>query len=399
MTDLSWFEDVRYGMFVHFGPYSVAARGEWVMNRERIPVEEYARAYVDQWTAERFDARALARLARDSGMGYVVLTTRHHDGFCLWDSATTDWTAAKRGPRRDLVREFAEAVRAEGLRVGFYFSGADWSNPDYPGAFHRDWPKAWTDESARQRFVAAYRAQLYELMSNYGRIDVLWYDGCIPQPLDGAETNRRVRELQPGILINERNGPPFDFRNSEQTLTAKEGPWEACMTLNGNWGWHAGDRQWKSAADVCRMLVTTAGMGGNLLLNVGPMGDGSLPQQTVEILRQSGAWVVRHREFLPRSGRQPFTWNNSALVSVRGSAIYLHFFNDPGPSFRWAELANRVLAATCLTTGRPLAFSQRDGLVQLDGLHCEDPVATVVRLDVDGEPRPLQEQGTFWIPV
>jgi alpha-L-fucosidase len=398
MPDLSWFENSRYGMFVHFGPYSVAARGEWVMNRERIPVEDYGREYVDRWTAERFDAPALARLARTSGMGYVVLTTRHHDGFCLWDSATTGWTAVKRGPRRDLVREFAEAVRAEGLRVGFYFSGADWSNPDYPGAFHRDWPKEWSDEDARQRFVAAYRAQLVELMTGYGRVDMLWYDGCIPQPLDGAETNRRVRELQPDILINERNGAPFDFRNSEQTLTAKDGPWEACMTLNGNWGWHAGDRQWKSATDVCRMLVTTAGMGGNLLLNVGPKGDGSLPAQTAAILGQAGAWVARHREFLPRSGRQPFAWNNSALISVLGNAVYLHFFNDPGSTFRWCELANRVLAATCITTGEPVAFTQHEGRVLLSGLRCTDPVATVVRLDVEGVPRPLQPQGTFWIP-
>ena len=258
MSNPAWFHEARYGLFIHWGAYSTAARGEWVMNRERIPLEEYTKKYVDPFTAANYDPRQWARVAKDAGMKYMVLTTRHHDGFALWDTKTRDFNAARLGPKRDLVRPFVEAARAEGLKTGSYYSVADWTHPDYPGPFFRDWPREFKDEVSRQRFIKYYRAQLEELFTQYGPIDILWYDGCIPGPLDGAETNARIKKLQPHVLINERNGEPFDFRCSEQSLKAKEGAWEACMTLNENWGWHAGDSNWKSASDMIRMLVTTA---------------------------------------------------------------------------------------------------------------------------------------------
>lgn len=401
MSDLAWFTAARYGLFVHWGPYSVAARGEWVLNRERIPYPEYERLYVDTWRAERFDPRAWAKLAKEAGMGYVVLTTRHHDGFALWDTATTPFNAAKRGPRRDLVRAYAEAVRAEGLRVGFYYSVADWRHPDYPGAYHRDWPgeRDWKDDAARRRFIAYYRAQLDELLTAYGPVDVLWYDGCIPDGLEGGETNRRLRQLQPRMLINERNGEPCDFRVAEQSLNAKAGAWEACLTLNDNWGWHAGDRNWKDAQAVVRALISAAGKGGNLLLNVGPLPDGTVPERSVAVLRDAGAWLARHREFLPDSGRSPFTWNNSSLVTVRGNSVYLHFLCDVGAEFCWAELANRVRDVRLLPGGEQLSWEQHaGGRLLLRGLRRADPLATVVRIDVEGEPRPATPQTSHWIP-
>ena len=156
-----------------------------------------------------------------------------------------------------------------GSRSGSTTPWADWHHSDYPDAYARDWPKTWPDEAARQRFVKFYTAQLEELMSNYGRVDVLWYDGCIPSPTDGKQANEMARRLQPHVLINERNGEPFDYRCSEQSLNAKEGPWEACLTLNDNWGYHAGDTNWKTPRQVINMLVSTARNGGNLLLNVG----------------------------------------------------------------------------------------------------------------------------------
>ena len=150
---VAWFNEARYGMFIHWGAYSVAARGEWVMNRERIPLDEYTHRYVDRFAAERYDPAAWAQLARAAGMGYVVLTARHHDGFALWDTQTRPFNAAKLGPKRDLVRPFVQAVRDAGLRVGLYYSVADWTHPDYPGPFERDWPTGWRDQAARRRFA------------------------------------------------------------------------------------------------------------------------------------------------------------------------------------------------------------------------------------------------------
>ncbi len=387
-------------MFVHWGPYSVAGRGEWALNRECIPFAEYTAQYVANWHAEKFDPRAWARLAKDAGMKYIVLTTRHHDGFCLWDTKTTEFNATRLGPKRDLVRPFAEAARAEGLKVGFYYSVADWHHPAYPGAYNRDWPGKWPDENDRQRFIAFYRAQLEELMTQYGTVDVLWYDGCIPAPMDGRATNERVKQLQPGILINERNGEPFDFHVSEQTLKAKEGAWEACLTLNDHWGYHAGDQHWKSPRDVIAMLITTASKAGNLLLNVGPRGDGTLPAESEQILRAAGEWLKRNGEFLANSTRSPFSWNLCAQLSTKGNTVYVHLFDSPGTEFCLAEIKNKVLSARYVATGQAVEFEQRGERLFLRALPCPlpDPIATSIALEVEGPPEPIRIQETFWIP-
>ncbi len=402
-TKSTWFNEARYGMFIHWGPYSAGGRGEWIMNRERIPAEEYAQKYAEAWRAERYDPAAWARLAREGGMGYVVLTTRHHDGFALWETETTSFHAARMGPRRDLVAEFVEAVRAEGLRVGFYYSVADWTHPDYPDAFARDWPEVWPDEAARRRFVAYYRAQLGELFTRYGKIDLLWYDGCIPAPTDGDEVNAYVRSLQPDVLINNRNGGAWDFHCCEQTV--KPAPpgtnWEACMTLNSNWGYHAGDDSWKSPRDVIQLLTETAAGGGNLLLNVGPRPDGTLQEPCERIIREVGAWLARNGEFLPGSSRSPFAWFTSGRLTVRGSTVYLHLFFSPGREFCLAEIGNRVLSAHWLDRGEPVSYHQRDdGRLIFDNLPVPlpDPLCSVIALEVEGEPRALRQRTTFWIP-
>lgn len=399
---MTWFNQARYGMFIHWGPYSVGARGEWVANRELYSKADYTAEFAEKFTAENYDPRAWARLAKDAGMGYLVLTTRHHDGFCLWDTGTTGFKSTAIGAKRDLVREFAAAVREAGLKVGFYFSFADWFHPDYPGAHQRDWPEGWPDEAARLRFVKFYHTQLEELMTRYGKIDLLWYDGCIPTPTDGAAINARVKELQPGILINNRNGEPFDFHSCEQAI--KPAPvghdWEACMTLNENWGFHAGDHQWKNARAVIRMLTETASNAGNLLLNVGPTADGTIPQPSVEILREAGDWLRRNPGWLAGSARSPFTWNNWGRITVNGSRIYLHLFNSPGARLRLADIGNRVLRAYRLDGGAPVAFTQTDDLVLLDGLPSplRDPIATTIVLEVEGVPQTTRRQTSFWIP-
>ena len=403
-AESGWWNEAKFGMFIHWGPYSVAARGEWVMNRERIPVAEYMRDYGAKWKAERYDPSAWVRLAKDAGMAYMVMTARHHDGFALWDTATTPHSAGRMGPGRDLVRPFAEAVRAGGLRLGLYLSAADWSHRDYPGSSFRDWPGAsdWRDEESRRRFVAYYRAQLRELMTNYGRIDLLWWDGCVPGNIDGTEANEEARRLQPGVLVTERNGEPWDIAISEQAIKARTGTaWEACMTLNGNWGYHAGDHDWKSARDVIEMLVKTGSGGGNLLLNIGPRPDGTVPERSAEILRETGVWLRRHRGVLDElSGPSPFTWNNTVFTGVGADKVFLFFKYGPGHTFCWAELSNRVKSVTCRSSGQPVRFRQDGARLFLEGLPCPqaDPTMTVVEVATEGPPAPLTRQTSFWIP-
>lgn len=399
---LQWFHEARYGMFIHWGAYSVAARGEWVLNRERIPYDEYTRKYVDHFHAENYDPKVWVRLAKDAGMKYMVMTTRHHDGFAMWDTKTTDFNAVKMGPRKDLVLMFVEAARAEGLKAGLYYSVADWSHPDYPDAYCRDWPSEWTDEDGRQRFVRFYQAQLEELMTNYGRIDLLWYDGCIPAPTDGDAVNAMVKQLQPHILTNERNDGLWDFHCCEQAIRpAKEGQaWEACMTLNENWAYHAGDQQYKSAKQVISLLTETASKAGNLLLNVGPKADGSIPEEAERILTDAGDWLRRNGEFLPFSSRSPFSWNNSGRLTVKGSKIYLHLFHSPGEVFCLAEIKNKVKAAYYMDSKCAVAFDQREDRLFLRELPVPlpDRIATTIVLEVEGEPEAIRPQTSFWIP-
>ena len=390
---LDWFHQARFGMFVHWGPYAVGGRGEWIMNRECIPFAEYRDRYAAVWRAEHYDPREWARLARRAGMQYIVLTARHHDGFCLWDTKTTDWCATRLGPGRDLVAPFVEAVRNEGLRVGLYYSGADWHHPDYPDAYARDWPDNWPDQAAHERFIAHCRAQITELLTRYGRIDMLWYDGCEPRPFADPSFNEYVYTLQPDILLNERNGAPCDFTNSEQRIVAKAGAWEACMTLNDNWGYFASEAGQKPPEAVTRMLIMCAKDGGNLLLNVGPKPDGTIPVASVTTLTQVGTWLKANGEWLYGSSRSPFSWcEANCWLSTKGSRVYVHLLKEFGEELCIAEIGNPVLAAHWLHSGEPVAFEQRGARLFLRGLPSPltDPLGMVIAVDVEGDPKPFR---------
>ncbi len=391
-------------MFIHWGAYSVSGRGEWVANRECISFDDYCRQYASNFDAKAYDPDAWAALAKEAGMGYAVLTARHHDGFALWPTRTSEFHAGNIGPKRDLVGSYVEAFRRAGLRVGLYYSPADWFHPDYPGAYFRDWPqtKDWKSKEARLRMIAYYREQLRELMTWYGPIDYLWYDGCLPEDLRSREVNEEMLRLQPELLINERNGEPFHVKICEQTIRAPEStvPWEACMTLNENWGYHAGDQNWKSERQVIRMLTETAAKAGNLLLNIGPRGDGSIPEETSRILRASGEWLRRNDSSIRNTSRSPFTWFNWGRVTTQGNRVFLHIWNTTGSELCFAEIRNRVHSAAYLDDGTPVAFEQNEKRLLLKGLTSplNDPIATVIVLEVEGEPEALTAQTTFWIP-
>lgn len=399
----AWFDESRYGVFIHYGAYSVAARGEWVRNRERLSEEEYSERYARNFKAERLDCADWARKFRKWGFGYAVLTARHHDGYAMWDSKVNPFNCVKVGGAPDVVGQYVEAMRAGGLKVGLYYSPANWAHPDYPGPFFRDWPGTgdWKGEDARRRFVAYYRAELAELLANYGPIDYLWFDGCIPENIDGDETMEWLRRDYPAMLVNNRLGKGYDVKVCEQCVNPPKDPaqrWEACMTLNGNWGWHAGDAMWKRPAEVIDLLGRCAASGGNLLLNVGPKADGTIPDESERILGEVGEWLAANRRAFSLSERHPFSWNNTAApVTARGSSVFLTFLRDPKGSFRWAELANRCLAAKWVDDGSPVEFEQRDGILLLKGLSWRAP-GRVVELSVEGRPETLCPQTTFWIP-
>ena len=284
---MKWWHEARFGMFIHWGLYSLIGRHEWVMENEGIPVSEYA-PLAKKFKPKPFPARDWAKLARETGMKYMVMTTKHHEGFCQFDTKTTDYCAPKQGPGRDLVREYVDAARAEGMRVGFYYSLMDWHHPD--GA------RCATDEDARKRFVEYIHTHVRELMSNYGKIDVLWYDVAWPLDKDGWESermNKMVFELQPDIIVNNRNRLPGDFSTPEQHITAEKGEraWESCMTLNDSWGYQRADDDWKSPRRIVQNLIECSRDTGNYLLNIGPRGDGVVPEESVRVLTQVGDWV------------------------------------------------------------------------------------------------------------
>lgn len=380
-----WWQDARFGMFIHWGLYSVLGRGEWAMSREAIPWEEY-RPLADRFTAARFDPAEWCRVAKAADMHYMVLTTKHHEGFSLWDSPANPFNSMRSAARRDLVGEYVEAVRSAGLKVGLYYSLGDWHHPD--------WAAAWQgDLAARRRFVDYTHTLVHELLSRYGHIDILWYDlpQCFtPDEWRMVELNWMARSLQPHLLINNRGYTTEDFATPEQhaSASAKGRRWESCMTLNGHWGFCPTDRAWKSPAAVAGTLANCASGGGNLLLNVGPDAEGVIPAESVRILEQVGAWLRRHDEAVRGTDRHDLMWYLFGPVSVRGNSMYCFLGQYYGDRLVVGGLTRRVLGATCVSTGRKLYVEQRGRQTIITGLGDTppDPVLPVVRLDLDGPP-------------
>ncbi len=382
---LDWFRDARFGMFIHWGLYSAMGRGEWAMSRERIPWPDYE-PLLDQFTCEQYDPKAWAALARDAGMKYAVLTAKHHEGFCLWDSTLCDFNATRSAAKRDVLAEYVTAFREAGLKVGLYYSLGDWRHPG--------WAQGWTDPAAREDFMAYTHGLVEELLTGYGTIDMLWYDlpqTYTPEQWRSVDLNHRARQLQPNILINNRAMTTEDFATPEQKIAASEPGrmWESCMTLNDHWGYCHTDDRFKSPRDVALNLAQVASGAGNLLLNVGPRADGSIPQTSVDILRTVGQWVDRHREALTPVDPNPLSWYLFGPTTVRGRHLYLFIKNWYGTALTVGGLLNTVQNATLLSTQTSIEFDQQGPQVFLKGLPetSPDPVLSVIRLDLDGPPR------------
>ncbi|MEU4328418.1 alpha-L-fucosidase [Nonomuraea dietziae] len=358
---MTWFTNDRFGMFVHWGLYSLAARHEWVKTRERMTDEEY-RPYFDHFDPDRYDPAAWARTAKAAGMRYVVLTTKHHDGFCLWDSDLTDYKVTNTPYGRDLVEPFVEACRAEGLKVGFYHSLIDWHHPAFPvDGTHpqRDSQPVPAGDIARYRRYL--HGQVRELLTRYGTIDYLffdfsystrteWWGGKGPEDWGSKELLATVRELQPGILVNDRLGIPGDFVTPEQYQPS--GPlaelWEACQTLNGSWGYDRDNLDYKSADLLIRMLVDGVSKGGNLLLNVGPNGRGEIDPHAAAVLAEIGSWMDLHERAIRGCGPSEFTAPSDCRLTQNGDRLYLHLFSWPLRHVHLPGLAGKVRYAQLL---------------------------------------------------
>lgn len=384
---MQWWHAAKFGMFIHWGLYSTLGRHEWVMENEGIPVSEYE-AYADQFKPKPNAARDWARLAKRAGMKYMVMTTKHHEGFCNFDSKLTDYCATKRGPGRDLVREYVDAARAEGLRFGFYYSLMDWHHPD--GAL------CMKDDAARRRFVDYIHGQVRELMTNYGKVDILWYDVAWPLDAKGwesVEMNKMVRQLQPDIIINNRSKIPEDFDTPEQRIEASQNrPWESCMTLNDSWGYHASDKNWKSPTTVIRNLVTCARDGGNYLLNIGPTADGSIPLESSQVLTTVGDWMSKHGETIYQSDNCQPRRGNYVTFTRKGNTLFAHVYYWPGSTVVIGNLLNKVKSARMHGSNQPVRFVQDDFRLRLIDLPRKAPeLVTTFALELDGEARQNHE--------
>lgn len=360
----AWFDQARFGLFMHWGLYSLLGKGEWAMYAEKIPVEKYSKLAA-RFAPARFDADTWAGHAVDAGMRYAVLTTRHHDGFCLWDSQVSDFTSVKTAARRDFVAAYVKGMRKAGLRVGLYYSLLDWRFPAY-------WAGPVKDPDGWKRFIDYIHAQVRELCVNYGKIDVLWFDGCWPYDPPSwrsEELLAMIRKLQPGILINDRTGLAGDFDTPENAILPSGRMWESCQITQSAWGYHK-DEKVVSLWDVLNKLCTCASKGGNLLLNVGPKADGTFPKPCVALLQQVGRWMKDHGDGIYGSVpvMEPY---NYQLVTRSRDTLYVHF--RWGAGLHWPSwgpywlygVKRRVTDAWIPATGEKIPFEWKKGKVSI----------------------------------
>jgi alpha-L-fucosidase len=422
---VEWWRDARFGMFIHWGLYSTlqgewngtTGHAEWIRTTAQIPLEEYDKLQAE-FNPVNYDADAWCRMAKAAGMKYVVITSKHHDGFCLWPSETTEFDVAGGPSGRDLLAELAEACRRHGLKLGWYHSIMDWHHPDYLPR------RGWETERSREgadfdRYVEYLHAQVTELLSNYGPIDVMWFDGEWENTWTseyGRELYALCLELQPQVLVNNRvdkgragmagldKGPGFvgDFGTPEQEVPAGGLPgvdWETCMTMNRYWGWNRADTEWKSTGELIHTLVDVASKGGNFLLNIGPKPDGSFPVEAQDRLAGMGEWMDAFGESIYDTQASPFpaafewgraTVRSDADADADETTLYLHVFDWPRtPQLIVPQLDGEILSAELLGTPSkyPLGWQKIEGGTQffLPKL-IPHPLANVVKVRFKGQP-------------
>jgi alpha-L-fucosidase len=416
---MKWWRDARFGMFIHWGIYAVPAGewqdkksyAEWFLEETHMPVSQYA-GFAKQFNPVDFDAKQWVRIAKDAGMKYLVITSKHHDGFCMWPSKLTDWCISSTPfgrSGRDPLRELADACQEGGIHFGLYYSIMDWHHSDW--ATRRAWNDVATGKPDMDRYTAYLKGQLKELITNYHPA-VLWFDGEWESPWTherGVDVYNYLRTLDPNLIINNRvdtarNGmagmstDPHavdDFGTPEQEIPANGlGPgidWETCMTLNDHWGYNKYDKNWKSAKTIVRNLVDIASKGGNYLLNVGPTAEGVIAPGNVDRLEEAGRWMKVNGEAIYGASAAPFVkmpaWGR---YTQKPGTLYLNVFDWPKDRKISVPITNKVNRAYLLSApDQTLPARAQGDAVQLEvsGL-APDPIATVIALEIDGQPKP-----------
>ncbi|MDO9465233.1 MAG: alpha-L-fucosidase [bacterium] len=380
-----WFVHDRFGLFIHWGIYSVAARHEWVKNYEKITDEKYQK-YFDHFDPDLYDPGAWAKAAKDAGMKYAVLTTKHHDGFCLWDSKLTDYKATNTLAGRDLLKPFVEAFRKQGIKIGFYHSLIDWHHPEFPvDSRHpqRDDEefKKRTKERDIKKYAEYLHGQVRELLTEFGKIDILFFDFSYPEyhgmkgkgkeDWQSEKLIKMIRELMPDIVINNRTEISQDFYTPEQFqprgwvhVNGKPVVWEACQTFSGSWGYHRDEKTWKSVDMLVKMLIDGVSKGGNLLLNVGPTARGEFDYRALERLSGMGDWMRYHSRAIYGCTQSPddficpqdcrFTYNPQT------KRLYLHIFSWPFKQIHLDGMADKIEYAQLLNDGSEIKMERHD---------------------------------------
>lgn len=415
---MEWFREARFGMFIHWGVYSVPAGewkgkpykgiAEWIQNHAKIPVAEYE-PLKDQFNPVKYDPEAWVKLAKDAGMKYIVITSKHHDGFGLWDSKQTEWDIASTPYKKDLLKPLAEACRKHGLKFCLYHSIMDWHHPDWgtkkPWRGNADNPSPDMDA-----YTAYMKAQLKELLTEYGDIGILWFDGEWEDAWTherGKDLDDYVRSLQPNIIVNNRvdkgrrgmegmskdNKFRGDYGTPEQQIPAGGLPgvdWESCMTMNDTWGYSNLDHDWKSSEKLIRNLVDIASKGGNYLLNVGPTGEGEIPAPSIDRLEVIADWMKVNAESIHGTQANPFKstpWGRCTMKWVDGDVrLYLHIFDWPKDGkLELTHLGNKIVKASLLA--KPDAAVKVDGTTLTLPGEAPDPINSVVAIDIKGGPK------------
>jgi alpha-L-fucosidase len=396
---LAWWREARFGMFIHWGPISLKGTEIGWSRWAEVPIEEYDQLY-KRFNPTLFDADAWARTAKQAGMKYLVITSKHHDGFCLWDTKLTDYNIMNTPFHRDVLKELVSACRRQGIVFSTYHSILDWHHPDYPMGS----PGGKTEKPSptMDRYVAYLKGQLAEIIRNYGPLGIMWFDGQWEKPWNpdrGQDLYNYVRGLQPSIVINNRVGAARPGKDGSITTEAAGGdydtpeqeigkfqvnrPWESCITICEQWSWKPNDKL-KSLRECLQTLVLCAGGDGNLLLNVGPMPDGRIEPRQVDRLREIGSWMSRYGQSIYGTRGGPFKPGAWGASTHKGNSIFVHVFEWPERGLVLAPIGKKILSAAVLTCGRADVKQDAQGIHIAVAKEARQDIDTLIELKLDG---------------